>query len=349
MNVPAPISRPLFAVVLCVLACAIPWGSAMGAQTVHYVDNLGDCEGRVPCHTTIMDAVGAASPYDTIEVFPGVYHEAVQFVSGKDHIALLGRSSLQMPVIAAPPATPGSTSSAIDLQAAGVQVRNFVLEAPQGAGVLHNGLAGSTDALIVGNRISGLDGISVGTCTTSYLLNNWIVAGGIDIFETNGCVVAGNTVEAGSITVGAGDLGVSNVRVLRNNVRNGSILFLAANPLLNNTVVMNQVEGGSIQMSGVRRADGNAIRFNVVRHGGISLGLAVFGLDMGNNTIADNVVSGGPGDGIALNATGGQSLVTGNTSIESAACDIDDSAQSGHPQNTWTDNRFGTRCGAASQ
>jgi hypothetical protein len=41
--------------------------------------------------------------------------------------------------------------------------------------------------------------------------------------------------------------------------------------------------------------------------------------------------------------------VTRNTSVESAACDIDDNAGSGFPQNTWTDNRFGTKCGAATQ
>jgi hypothetical protein len=100
------------------------------AQTVHYVDNLGDCEGLAPCYPAIMDAVTAAVPSDSIEVFPGVYHEAVVFEGAKDHITLqahphaqpaAGRGEALRPVIVAPNPT-------ITLWTRGVQVRDFVIE-----------------------------------------------------------------------------------------------------------------------------------------------------------------------------------------------------------------------------
>jgi len=43
---------------------------------------------------------------------------------------------------------------------------------------------------------------------------------------------------------------------------------------------------------------------------------------------------------------GGVNVIEDNTSVENAGCDINDRSRDGG--NTWKNNRFGTRCGAAT-
>jgi hypothetical protein len=123
----------------------------------------------------------------------------------------------------------------------------------------------------------------------------------------------------------------------------------AASPLNANTVELNRVEGGSIRLSAVRNANGNVIRGNDVRGGGISLGLASFGAVLGSDNLVDANFVSRAGDGIALQATGGHALIRDNTSVENSGCDLKDSALAGNPQNTWSNNRFRTKCGAATE
>ena len=111
---------------------------------------------------------------------------------------------------------------------------------------------------------------------------------------------------------------------------------------------MNRVEGGNILLLVVRNSDGNAILYNNVRGGGIVL--SIVSGPLGANRIENNFVSASGADGIAVHAIlGGSSFIGRNTSVENAGCDINDTAASGSPQNTWTENRFVKGCGAATK
>src|SRR5437879_4285662 len=95
----APMTRPIRPAALLVFLGALLGSQPAVAQTVRYVDNLRTCDGLAPCYSTIMDAVNAAASGDSIEVFPGVYHEAVVF-SAKDRIVLKAHDEALRPVIA---------------------------------------------------------------------------------------------------------------------------------------------------------------------------------------------------------------------------------------------------------
>lgn len=337
-------ARPLLGAVLSAVPCMVLPGFQVSAQSIHYVDNLGDCAGLAPCHATIMDAVDAAASSDVIEVFPGVFHEAVVFGNGKDGIVLKAHMGALMPVIDAP-------GGAIILRASGVQVRGFMLESTAGAGVSGDGLPGSSGAVIRGNLIRASSaGINLRPCSSSTITNNRILSGGIALdLWSGGCVVEGNMVNSASIKIGDADFSSTGNTVRGNVVRGGAIAFYAASPLLGNAVESNRVEGGGISLSAVRTAGANIIRNNVVRGGGgISLGLISFSSLLSENVIETNFVS-GTGDGIAIQAAGGQSLIRNNTSVDNFRCDVSDSALIGMPQNTWSNNRFRTQCGAATE
>jgi hypothetical protein len=69
---------------------------------------------------------------------------------------------------------------------------------------------------------------------------------------------------------------------------------------------------------------------------------------MGRNRIEANFVSGSAGNGITISTPyyGGDNLITRNTSVDNAGCDLKDDTPPGVPhQNTWKDNRFRTKCG----
>ncbi len=70
--------------------------------------------------------MNATAPYDTVEVFAGVYHETVT-VSSKDHIVLKARQGALKPVIAAPA---GANNAITVTGSPGLQITGFVLEAP---------------------------------------------------------------------------------------------------------------------------------------------------------------------------------------------------------------------------
>jgi len=187
------------------------------AQTVHYVDNIGTCNGLAPCSSTIMDAVNAAASGDSIEVFPGVYHEAVVF-EGKGNIVLRGHVEALRPVIAAPD---GKDAVSI-LATPDVQVLNFVLVAPEGAGVM--ALAGaSRNTVIHGNLVKALRGISLAVSVSCMVSNNTVLGGGIMLRGASGCLVDGNTVNDASINLSERGIGSRSNRIQRNVVRRGGI------------------------------------------------------------------------------------------------------------------------------
>ena len=101
---------------------ALPWPQPAVAQATLYVDNLRACAGLAPCYSTIMNAVLAAVPFDSIEVFPGVYHESVVFDATKNNIVLRAQSKALKPVIEAP----FGRNNAVTIRvSSGVQVLNF--------------------------------------------------------------------------------------------------------------------------------------------------------------------------------------------------------------------------------
>src|SRR5438093_10039769 len=84
-------NRRIFPAIVFAMLGALLWPPQAQAQLVHYVDNVETCAGLLPCYTAIMDAVNAAMPSDSIEVFPGVYHEAAVFDRTKNNIILRAR------------------------------------------------------------------------------------------------------------------------------------------------------------------------------------------------------------------------------------------------------------------
>jgi hypothetical protein len=131
------------------------------AQIVHYVDNIRDRAGLTPCHSTLTDAVNAAAPSDSIEVFPCVHREAVA-VASKDHIAIKARD-VSLRAVIAPPS--GANNAITVTDSPGLQIVGFILVAPEAAGARvccgSNGVAIRGNVGVERNFVSGspADGI----------------------------------------------------------------------------------------------------------------------------------------------------------------------------------------------
>jgi hypothetical protein len=326
------------------IGLAAVWTPPASAQTTHLVDNLGNCAGLTPCHATIGSAVAAAEASSFIQVFPGVYRETVVFGAGKNDVVLEARTKALMPVIA------GSGGAAVVLEVPGVQLRNLRLEAGSGSGlsVWTNGFAGATRAVIDGCWLKG--GIGLQGCADSTVVNSRISEGGIDVLvQSAGCRFEGNRIESGSIVITHGDFGAFNHVVRRNVIRGGDIV-VPTSRMGSNVFELNRVEGGRILLLGLGTLQDNFVRQNVVRRGGIVFGMGARDGGLGPNTVEANFVSGSPGDGISVvSRFGGDLVVRRNTAIESAGCDINDTAPGGDLSNTWKNNRFETRCGSATE
>ena len=280
--------RPILIAALMALP-ALAWPQQAVAQTTLYVDNVRACAGLAPCYSTIMNAVLAAVPFDSIEVFPGVYHESVVFDATKNNIVLRAHSKALKPVIEAPS---GGNNAVTIRVSSGVQVLNFVLEAPEGAGVATEGF--SSDVLVQGNVIKSQLGVSA-PVGSAQVIHNTVQGGGITTTGL-GCVVARNTVSDGTIELT--ELSGPRDCVIRNNVvRNGGISLQGR--MVSNTIASNIVDGGSITLAGgsAHSPTDNIVRHNVVRGGGIVLQGVVEG-----NTLEANFVSGSAGDGIFVYA-----------------------------------------------
>jgi hypothetical protein len=287
-----------------------------------------------------MEAVEAANPGDTIQVFPGVYDEAVVVPQTKNNLVLRARVLTQPPAIVATPLG----AVAVTLQARGVQLQHFVIHSSSTA-LKSDGVLGSTRALIDGNLIIG--GMALEGCTSSRIAGNVFLNGGIVIANgASACTIDGNQVDDGSIMVGSGDFPRLGNKVRRNMVTRGAIQIATGNPVKSNLVEFNWL-GTGVLVSGLRSVEGNVIRGNVMRGGRIELGIVTGPL--GVNIIESNLVSGAPGDGILVrSAEGGSSLIRSNTSVDNTTCDINDTqGPAAEKRNTWKGNRFVTRCGSA--
>ena len=183
----------ILAVVTMLVGSLLPLQRA-GAQMVHFVDNTRGCEGRTPCYSTITDAVAAAAPFDTIAVFPGVYHETVAFEGpSKGDITLRSHGRVK-PVIA-----PSAGNGVSILAAPRVQVLNFVIEAP------------STAVSIGGPLSSGyvIQFEGAQRPEDNLIRRNLVRRGGIDL----NAPASGNTIVANFVSGSPGDgisIGVLN-------------------------------------------------------------------------------------------------------------------------------------------
>ena len=322
--------------------------SVAAAGSIYYVDNQTQCAGLAPCYPTIMGALDGAPASSIIEVFPGVYHEEVTF-ERKAGMVLRAHDAGIMPVIVAPP---GAASAVTVYAIPGIQILGFVLEAPAAAIVAR--YLGSTGTIIEGNIIRSRDGI-VMQDTGLVIRNNTIEGGGVNAyFGGRANLIEGNTIEGGGIGIGEFNVKAMD-NIIRNNFVRGSIAISGGLPVgltgaQGNVVESNLVVDGSIRLVLYRGHD-NLIRNNVVRGGGIEVGHGAV-----QNTIEGNFVSGSPGDGILADShgnrgygnNGGGNILRGNTSVENAGCDLNDTSdpETSSP-NDWQDDRAVTRCGAA--
>jgi hypothetical protein len=227
---------------LATVAC----GTAGAAQVVHSVDNVEACDGRLPCYRTITQAVTAAAPNDVIEVFTGVYRETVDIPIGKDGLVLRAQARARPPVVTGPLSITGSGN---------VQVLYLYLE----SGVAVNGAA-TSGLLLEGNFIAS-GGINFRSAVSGTARNNTLLSGSIQLGrDTSHTLIDGNTIDGGSITLGAEDVGFNVVR--RNVVRSGGI-SLSGRDLRSNLIDGNFVSGGTgIRVSAHLCCSGNTIQRN---------------------------------------------------------------------------------------
>lgn len=179
------------------------------------------------------------------------------------------------------------------------------------------------------------DAVSINVAAQVQVLN-CVIEGGvrIDSPTSHGWVVQGNRIRGG-LAVHTAPGGT-----VRDNtfVGGGVSGDLNSSRIENNTLV----DGGILLVELGERPENNTIQDNVLRRGGIDLNAPASG-----NTITSNFVSGNTGDGIVVGVAlhGSVNVIQGNTSIENGGCDINDRSTGG---NTWADNRFGTKCGNAT-
>jgi hypothetical protein len=313
-----------------------------------FVDNIGTCRGLKPCYQTVIDAIAASRAGDFIRIFPGVYRESIVIDSTRRNMILMAFFPAQMPFIAAPE----GSSNAITIEAPGVQIRNLIIEAP-GAAVTNDVADGGVGTLIMATTIAGR--LTFNDCSLLRIFNNSIL-GSIQISGSmNNCQIATNTINGGvanddgsftTIDLNAGGTIMQNVQIHNNVVRGGGIHLAGAQPALRNHIESNFVEGGGIVLSGDMSVDGNFIRNNIVRDGTVRLEIA--SVPLGRNWIDTNFTAGSPSNGIdVVDPMGGTSIIHNNTAIDSANCDISDSADTAVRQNTWLGNVFRTNCGTA--
>jgi len=127
-------------------------------------------------------------------------------------------------------------------------------------------------------------------------------------------------------------------------VLTGGSITLGARHVSGNIVQSNMIDGGYIVLSGYF-AESNMIKNNTVRGDGIHLGFK----SVNANTIVLTFVSGSSVDGISIyDGDGGvTNVIRKNTSVGNAGCDINDQSPS-TSMNLWEQNRFVTKCGAAT-
>lgn len=317
---------------------ALAVAGAASAQTTHYVDLEGHCDGAAPCHATIMAAVGASAGGDTVAVFPGAYDEAVE-VDGHPGLVLkahaVGATALTCSVRPRPKRAE-LRGPVKFLNMTDIRVEGLVFADRFDAGVALDGFE------IVGNTFRGL--FMVGSCMRSLIRHNHM-AGGVSIEHARGCRVHDNVFADNPFArIGSNS---SRGNLVTDNFFVASSLRMNDDHMRDNEILRNRINDGSIVVTGRFDTDDVLIQGNVIRGGGI-----VFG-DMSGSSrsrILDNQVFDSDGDGIYVELSPGSSLeVIGNTALGHAGCDLNDQSfpTTDTIDVTWADNEFDTACGAA--
>lgn len=320
------------------LLLAFAW--PVQAQTTHYVDTAGHCDGLAPCHATVTQAIGAAPDGATIEIFPGLYDEAVAIIS-RTGLALVGRAAAASEALTCEvdPATDRAELSgalSLDLHD-GVRIENLVL---------HGGVSAQRGqgSAFIANKIAR--GLYLRMCYDMEIRHNKFTAnargGGAFLVAdaAGGCVVADNAFGDGGLLFSA-DNNADNSEINGNIVARGD-LVVAGERQRGNRVIDNRLYAGSLLLDG-RQVDDAVVERNVISRGR----LLVAGESGNGNRITGNQVMDSDGDGLelALLATSVNQVV-GNTSRGHAGCDIKDVDVPG-VDNHWSDNDFDTACGGA--
>jgi hypothetical protein len=312
------------------------------AQTTHYVDARGDCDGRTPCFSTINEGIGAAASGDTVAVFGGVYDES---------LTLNGAAGVTLRTHAEPFAELSCTADPRPKRAAfngltledgndGFRVENMTFGGAEVYGSAH-------DVAFIGNRIGSF---ALTVCDLE-IRHNVIHGRGINIIGAGfECVIADNRFDGADIEAHLFStiLGLE----VRDNIFNGGSVHIENDVLRDSVFARNRMTGGSLTIGG-RGADDNLIEGNGLSGGGGIVLVGTSGTD--GNRIVGNDVRGSTGTGILVDiasetlpefGTSGANEITGNTALDNAGCDIEDIS---HPDidNTWSGNTFGTACGTA--
>lgn len=245
------------------------------------------------CYPTIQEAVDAASPGETVNIFPGTYHEAVGVTT--PGLKLVGKGSKPTAV-----RIDGSRLSAIGIDIRGVNdvlVKNLTVRGTAGQGILSAGNG------VTVSRVKVF--ASGGPCVQLIGENNRVLGTavrgcggpGIQIDGTGGLVSSSSVAIAGDGIYVQGD----NGRVVSSRVSQVTSGIRVDGP--NGEVRSNRVDlttGPGIMV------DGNSTPVNVVGNtvldasapGIMVVGLSGVGAAVGE--VSGNVVTGAMGDGISV-------------------------------------------------
>lgn len=315
---------------LLLLGAATP----LHAQTTHYADTAGHCDGLIPCHTTVMQAVAAAVDGDRIEVFPGRYTEAVA-IDDATGLTLLARASEAKGALICK-STPSPTKVEFTqrftvnrqdrLHVEGFTFHAGIIVGP-GAGLtlLRNDLGGGSvslrmcyETVIRHNRMGSLHAEASGDCT---IADNSFAGDGIRFTSENN---SSDTVIAGNVFL-AGGIHLESERQRRNRIAD------------------NRLYAGSMSFAALFQFDDNVVEDNVLDAGGLHVETG----SGARNLITGNRVLDSDGDGIFMEMqTTFENDIIGNTSRGHAGCDIRDVERPG-VDNNWSGNEFDTACGSA--
>lgn len=303
------------------------------AQTTHYADTAGHCDGLTPCHTTVMQAVASAVEGDRIEVFPGRYTESV-VIDDATGLTLLARAAEPTDTLTCT-VTPSSTKVEFTerftvnrQERMHVEGFTFLAGAVFGPGAeltfMRNVVPGGLSlrmcfsTVIRHNRLASLDSEAAGNCT---ITDNSFTGSGLLFTSQNNSsdtVIADNVFLAGDIVIQSERQ--REIRIETNRLYSGSMVFSAQFQFDDVVIEGNVIDAGGLQVqteSGAR------------------------------NLVTENRVFDSDGDGIFMEIrTGLDNDIIGNTSRGHAGCDIRDVPFAG-VDNNWSDNDFDTACGSA--
>ena len=308
--------------------------SPLHAQTTHYADSTGDCDGLTPCHPTVTQAVAAAVDGDRIEVFPGRYTEAIAIEDGTG-LTLVARApttgaALTCTVTATPTKVIFTERFEV-LRQDRLHVEGFTFLAGAGFGP-------GSQLNFVRNDLGG-SGLSLRMCYESVIRHNRM--GSLQSAASGDCMIADNSFTGDGILFTAENN--SDDTAITDNVFLSGGIEIQGERQRENRIANNRLHAGSILLGAQFQFDDNVIEGNVVDSGRLHVGTG----SGARNLITGNRVFDSDGDGIHLEmlVTSGNEII-GNTSRGHAGCDIRDVELPG-VDNDWSGNDYETACGGA--